>query len=129
ATYGQRGKTAKFTLTEDVSSNPTAWNVIVLPMTRFTVTDTTLGAVIFAGVVTDPFLRKEGAVLNHWELNCRDYTVYADNVIIHGDYTDDTADFIIKDLTARAGCGITTNNVQPGPQIARVVINYLTLSE
>jgi hypothetical protein len=129
ATYGQRGKTGKFILAEDVASNPTAWKVVVLPMTRFTVTDTTLGAVIFAGVVTDPFLRKEGALLNHWELSCRDYTVYADNVIIHGDYTNATADVIIKDLTSRANCGITTNNVKPGPQIARVVINYLTLSE
>lgn len=130
ATFGMRGQTAKFYLAEDISLNPTNWNVLPKPLQQLTVTDTVLGKAIFAGVVTDPRLNKEGPLKNRWDLACRDYTLYAENRFVSGDYTNKTGDFIIKDLVARTtGCGLTTNHVPPMPQIARVVINYKSLAD
>lgn len=128
ATYGQRGATATFRLSEDLQFKATP-ALIVKPLTRITVYDMGLGATIFGGVILNPKLYKYGPMLNTWTLTCRDYAEYSDNVIVNGDYSNKTLDFIIKDLNTQANCGITTANVQPGPLIARVVINYLTLTD
>lgn len=128
STYGQRGRTASFQLVEDLQGKA-AWALTVLPLSRITVTDTGLGKIIFGGVVQTPRLYRDGPVRNVWVLTCKDGTLYADNRIVKGDYSNKSLDFILKDLTTQANCGITTKNVIPGPQIARVVINYLQLSE
>lgn len=68
---------------------------------------------------------------NHleWQLSCVDYTFLADNIIVFGTFYNQSADQIIKTLVAQANVGLTTNNVQAGPAIPVVQINYLTLSE
>lgn len=128
ATYGQRGRTAQVLLVEDLQGK-SDWALKVKPLSRITITDANLNQIIFGGIVMSPRLYRDGPVRNEWQLTCKDGTFYADNKIVKGDYSNATLDFILKDLTTQANCGITTNNVIPGPQIARVVINYLQLSE
>lgn len=129
--FGRQGDTAVIALVEEHTGTP----VVHIPvMSQISLTDHTAGVNLFAGVVNDPILQVDGPTLNEWDLNCTDYTFYADNAIVHGIFYGFTADQIIISLVQQANCGITavsTRNggfVAPGPVISAYVLNYNPLS-
>lgn len=129
--FGRQGDTAVFPLTEEHSGTPT----LAIPvMSRVSLYDHTAAQNLFAGVVNDPVLCVLSPNLNEWDLNCTDYTWYADNAIVHGIFYGWTVDQIIVSLVEQANCGITAKTtanggfVAPGPQLASYVLNYNTLS-
>src|ERR1039457_4334377 len=124
--FGRQGDTASFSLYDEITT--TAPNFVVKPLQSIVLTDTNLGTVMFGGLVTNPKWVQEAPNLIRWDLQCVDYTYYANKIIVHGIFVGQTADAIIKDLVTLANVGLTTNNVQPGPTIDRIKINYLTLS-
>jgi hypothetical protein len=130
--FGRQGDTAVFPLTDEYSGTP---NVIIPVESQVTLYDANCGQVLFAGVVNDPSLQVTGPNRNEWTLSCTDYTLFADNAIVHGVYNGWTADAIIIDLTRQANCGIFADSVRnggfvaPAPQLATFVLNYCSLSE
>jgi hypothetical protein len=76
-----------------------------------------------------------GPTINEWDVQCTDYTFYADNKIVNGTFIGFTVDQIVVRLTQAANCGITAKTVKnggfvaPGPQLASFVLNYVTLSD
>ena len=131
--FGRQGDTAVITLVEDFQGTGTP-QVHIPVMSQVNLYDHTAGQNLFAGVINDPIQMVDGPNSNEWDLNCTDYTFYADNAIVHGIFYGFTADQIIIDLVRQANCGITaasTRNggfVAPCPQIAAYVLNYNPLS-
>lgn len=134
--FGRQGDTATFVLVDDWSQPGQSGPSLVIPaMSQVKLVDNTAGQTLFAGVCNSPQLTPVAATRNEWALLCTDYTFYADNAIVHGTFNGLTVDQIIVSLTQQAACGIsaaTVHNggfVAPGPTIASVVINYMTLSD
>jgi hypothetical protein len=129
--FGRQGDTACLTLVEEHASTPA---VYIPVMSQVSLNDLTAGVNLFAGVINDPILCVDSPNLNEWDLNCTDYTFYADNAIVHGIFYGFTADQIIISLVQQADCGVTAVStadggfVAPGPQIAAYVLNYNPLS-
>lgn len=133
--FGRQGDTATFPLKDDYQGQSQP-NISIPVMSQVKLVDNNLGGkVLFAGVVNDPVLVVESPTLNEWDLQCTDYTFYADNIIVNGTFAGLTVDQIVVRLTAQAGCGINAATVQnggfvaPGPQLASFVLNYSTLSD
>lgn len=130
--FGRQGDTALLTLMED--HGDATPSVYIPVMSQVNLYDNTAGLNLFAGVINDPILCVNAPSLNEWDLNCTDYTFYADNAIVHGIFYGYTADQIVISLVQQADCGITAVSVadggfvQPGPQIAAYVLNYNPLS-
>lgn len=131
--FGRQGDTAVLPLTEDFGSHAPVVNIPV--MSQVSLFDNSSSTSLFAGVVTDPVQYVVGTKINEWDLNCTDYTFYADNAIVHGIFYGYTVDQIIVELVQQANCGITAvpstagGFVNPGPQLASFVYNYGTLSD
>lgn len=131
--FGRQGDTATFPLVDEYAGTTSSFYVPVLSQVKLY--DNLAGQTLFAGVCTNPALSVQGTNLNEWDLQCTDYTFYADNAVVHGTYIGQTVDQIVVALTAQANCGIsaaTTRNggfVAPGPQLANVVFNYTRLSD
>lgn len=131
--FGRQGDTAVMVLVDEYMSTPTFWIPV---MSQIKLVDTTEGqnVTLFAGVVNDPIQQVTSPNRNEWQLNCTDYTLYADNAIVHGNFYGLTVDQIIVSLTEQAGCGISAARiadggfVAPGPQLASFILNYTTLS-
>lgn len=130
--FGRQGDTATFSLWDELDNDndnddltPT---FVVKSLQSISLVDTNISETIFSGLVVNPIWVQVSPTLIRWDISCRDWTYYADSIIVHGIFVGDTADNIIKDLVAQAGVGLTTNNVQPGPTINRIKINYLSLS-
>jgi hypothetical protein len=129
--FGRQGDTAQLVLAEEFTSAP---SVIVPVMSQINLRDNIAGQTLFAGLVNDPVLLPTAPNRNEWTLNCTDYTVYADNALVHGIYYGWTVDRIVVDLTQKAQCGIKAARiadggyVAPGPQLASYVQNYNQLS-
>lgn len=130
--FGRQGDTATIVLVEDLQglSSP---NVIIPVLSQITLYDNTAGKSLFAGVVTQPTLIPS-ANRNEWVLHCTDYTLYADNAIVHGTRNGLGVDQIVVAMTAQANCGITAATVAnggfvaPGPVLTQVNLPYQTLS-
>lgn len=131
--FGRQGDTATVVLVDDWAgaSSP---HFSIPTLSQVSVYDNNLGQNLFAGVVTDPTLLVDGANRNEWSLECTDYTFYADNAIVHGQFNGLTVDQIVVDLTRQANCGITAAStsaggfVAPAPLLTQVNLNYQTLS-
>jgi len=130
--FGRQGDTALIPLIDEYTTTPSFHIPVLSQVSLF---DNTANVSLFAGVINDPVLRVEGPNSNEWDLQCTDYTCYADNAIVHGTYIGWTVDAIVVDLTAQANCGITAAKianggfVAPGVQLASFVLNYTTLSD
>lgn len=131
--FGRQGDTATIPLTDDWQgkSSPNFWIPV---FSQVDLVDHTAATTLFAGVVNDPVQRVVGANRNDWALQCTDYTIYADNTVVHGNFYGQTVDQIVVALTQQANCGITAASiadggfVAPGPQLASFILNYTTLS-
>jgi hypothetical protein len=132
--FGRQGDTANFPLVDDyqVKGSP---NISIPVMSQVKLVDNTLNKTLFAGVANNPTLVVQGPTINEWDLQCTDYTFYADNVIVNGTFLGLTVDQIVVRLTQQANCGITAKTIRnggyvaPGPQLASFVLNYTTLSD
>lgn len=131
--FGRQGDTATFPLVDEY--NGTTPHVVVPPLSQVSLRDNILSKVLFAGVANDPILQVTSPIRNEWALQCTDYTYYADNALVHGQFYGLTADQIVISLTQQANCGISAATIRkggfvaPGPQLASVVLNWMTLSE
>lgn len=133
--FGRQGDTATFPLIEDYETTGTP-SLYVPVMSQVKLIDNNLGGkVLFAGVANDPVLAVQSPTLNEWDLQCTDYTFYADNIIVNGTFIGLTVDQIVVRLTQQANCGIVAKSIRnggyvaPGPQLASFVLNYVTLSD
>jgi hypothetical protein len=130
--FGRQGDTALIPLVDEYLTVP---NFTIPVFSQVRLADNTAGTVLFAGVCVNPSLMPDGPTRNEWTLHCVDYTFYADNAIVHGIFNGLTVDQILVALTKKADCGITAATVRdggyvaPGPQLASVVFNYVTLSD
>lgn len=132
--FGRQGDTAQLPLVDDYAATGTP-TLIVPVMSRVALVDNNLATTLFAGVVTDPILQITGPNRNEWQLNCTDYTAYADNSTpITGEFIGQSIDQIVVQLTEQANCGITAATVAdggfvaPGPVLPSVAIPYMSLS-
>lgn len=129
--FGRQGDTATFPLVDEYVTTP-HFSIPMYSQVKFV--DVTLGLTLFAGVVNHPHLAVDGPGSSEWQLQCTDYTFYADNAVVQGTFTGQTVDQIVVALTKLANCGITADTVanggfvSPGPQLASFVTNYTTLS-
>lgn len=131
--FGRQGDTATIPLVDEYAGTTSSFYVPALSQVKLV--DNLAGQTLFAGVVDTPTLVVQGPNLNEWDLDCTDYTYYADNAIVRGIFNGQTVDQILIALTAQANCGITAASVRnggfvaPGPQLATFVLNYCTLSD
>lgn len=131
--FGRQGDTATFTLVDDYSATGTP-NFVVKVFSQIKLYDNNIGTTLFAGVVNNPYMQVVSPRRNEWNLQCTDYTFYADNSIVQGTFIGQTVDQIVIALTQQANCGITAKSisnggfVSPGPQLASFVSNYTTLA-
>jgi hypothetical protein len=131
--FGRQGDTALLALRDDWQGLPhPRFHIPVLSQVKLY--DNVAAKTLFAGVINDPVQVVVGASCNDWKLQCTDYTYYADNSTVHGNFYGKTVDQIVVSLTQQANCGITAATianggfVAPGPQLASFVLNYTTLS-
>lgn len=129
--FGRQGDTATIPLIDDFRSAAT-FHIPV--MSQISLYDNTAGLSLFAGVVNDPILAPQSPTQNEWDLNCTDFTFYADNALVQGTFNGWTVDAIVVALTQQANCGISAATIQnggfvaPGPSLASFVQNYDSLS-
>lgn len=133
--FGRQGDTATFALMEDYSEHGSP-QVVVLAESQVSLYDNVAGENLFSGVVTCPTLVVQvPGLMNEWDLTCTDYTIYADNKVVHGTFYGYTVDQILISLTRQAACGITAvassdgGFVEPGPQITSFIFNHGKLSD
>jgi hypothetical protein len=86
------------------------------------------GTVIFEGLAYQIKTLIPGPNLWQYEVDAVDYTIYLDNRVVAGRYVGQTVGYIVSDLLANYACGITGNNVSPGPCLALVSFQYVTFS-
>jgi hypothetical protein len=131
--FGRQGDTASFVLVDDWGGQPHPHFYIEV-LSQVLLYDHTAGQTLFAGVITDPTLYVDGANRNEWNLNCTDYTFYADNANVQGIFNGFSIDKIIVALTQQADCGITAATiadggfVAPAPSVNTINFTYATLS-
>lgn len=129
--FGRQGDTATLPLVDEYVNNPSFY----IPVdSQVALVDNSIGTTLFAGVCNDPVLTPTGPNRNEWSLQCTDYTYYADNALVRGQFYGQTVDQIVVALTQLANCGISAATVAnggyvaPGPQLASFILNYTTLS-
>lgn len=132
--FGRQGDTATVPLVDDWQGQAHP-NFYIPVLSQISLHDNTAGVFLFAGVVNDPVLSISGSNRNEWTLNCTDYTFYADNVIVAGQFFGKTVDQIVISLTQQANCGIDAKTIPnggfiaPGPVLSSFILNYTTLSD
>src|SRR5690349_1652453 len=130
--FGRQGDTATIPLVDDWQGQAHP-NFYIPVLSQVSLFDNTAGQSLFAGVVNDPVLQVAGPNRNEWNLSCTDYTFYADNVVVAGQFFGETVDQIIIALTKQANCGIDAKTipnggfVAPGPVLSSFILNYTTL--
>lgn len=130
--FGRQGDTALLVLLDEHPDGRPSFVIETLSQIRLY--DNIAGVTLFAGVVTSPGLCVVSPNLNEWDLNCTDYTFYADNSIVRIIRNGETIDSVVTELTNGARCGISAAKVRdggfvaPGPQLPSFVLNYTTLS-
>jgi hypothetical protein len=132
--FGRQGDTAVIPLVDDWQGQAHP-NFYIPVLSQVSLFDNIADQYLFAGVVNDPVLSVTGPNRNEWTLNCTDYTFYADNSVVAGQFYGLTADQIIISLVAQANCGISAAAVRnggfvaPGPALSSFILNYSTLSD
>lgn len=128
----RRGATATFSV---IDSPPDGAAGFTLPFVNIldtvTIYDWDEVTPIFSGVVTHTRVRCPSPNTNIWECSCLDANYYleAPSELVNTSYSNQTADYIVKDLFATYLPTITTANVQPGPVIPNVVLAHKTMGE
>lgn len=131
--FGRQGDTATFVLVDDWSAQSQP-NFKIDVLSTVKLIDNNINTVLFAGIVSDLVQDVQSPKYNEWDLNCTDYTFYADNAVVQGTFVGFTIDKIIVDLVKQANCGITAATianggfVAPAPQLPSFVQNYASLS-
>lgn len=115
--WGRQGDTAQVELLDEHPDGSPSFHV--RPMATVELRDTNLGILLFGGLVTQPNWIRNSPNMTTWRLMCSSPAVYLQNRIISSDYTNWTADAIVRDMLAQADCGITGNHISPGPLIAK----------
>lgn len=115
--WGRQGDTAQVELLDEHANGTPSF--YVRPMATVEIRDLNLGLLLFGGVVTQPNWIRNSPNMTTWRLMCSSPAVYLQNRIISSDYTNWTADAIVRDMLAQANCGITGNHISPGPIIAK----------
>ena len=129
--FGRQGDTASFTLVDEYVTTP---NFHIPVFSQVTLYDNIANQTLFAGVINDPIFNVISPTRNEWQLQCTDYTFYADNAIVQGTFIGQTIDQIVISLTRQANCGINAATIADGgfvapcPQLGGYVSNYQTLS-
>lgn len=135
--YGRQGTTARFQLFDDWSAlTPSVPAVpFIKPLSEIIFTDTSIGQVLFAGYVTTPNINTFSPTCNEWLLDCIDYTLRADNIIVFDDLYNLSADKMIVQLNKDAAAAnlsaastASGGKVAPGPILGRMQFPYVTLS-
>lgn len=115
--WGRQGDTAMIVLTDEYASTP---NFSVPANATIELRDLNIGQILFGGLVPKPRRTVLSPNLCSWTLSSTaSGTAYLNGRSLTFDYTNWTADAIVRDLLTRAACGVTANHVQPGPVIAR----------
>ena len=88
------------------------------------------GELVFGGIIDVPEEQRVGEGLVH-SIRCIDYHYHADKLIAAASYVDTVAGDVVLDLltTYLVPEGITAGTIQDGPEIARAVVNYVTVSK
>lgn len=130
--FGRQGDTATFCLIEEHSGTP---SIVIKPMSQVKLHDSIAGQTLFGGVVTEPGLCVLSPTLNEWDLQCTDYTIYADNALVRWPASGiQASDQIVIGLVNQAACGITAKRyadggyVAPGPALPEWSSGWTTLS-
>ena len=125
--FGRQGTTAEFVL---INEKPLTNPLVIRPYSLIEFDDANTGALLFGGVVNDPYLVISNAMYAEWYLDCIDYTTYADNIIVsYGPAYDTAAGDLIQAVTVEAQCGIAPGFVAVGPTVAAIQILDQTLTE
>lgn len=130
--FGRQGDAAVFPLRVEHSG---ALPFHIAAGSQVRLHDTTVGQTLFGGVVTNPALTVLGPTLAEWDLNCTDYTFYANSAIVRFPASSTQAsDQIVIDVTRSANCGIRASKVAdggfvaPGPDLPDWTLGYTTLT-
>lgn len=115
--WGRQGDTATVYLTDEFATTP---NFTVPPLATVELRDLNMGIILFSGLATRPRRTVESPNLVTWMLSCTaSGTAYLNARVLSYDYSNWTADAIVRDLIAQSSCGVTANHVMPGPVIPR----------
>jgi hypothetical protein len=130
--FGRQGDTALLPL---VVEHNGALPFAVPPMSQIRLHDSYCGQTLFGGVITNPASGWQGPNLGEFDLNCTDYTFYADHSIVRFPASGVAQpDAIVVGLTNGANCGISAATladggyVAPGPALPQWTLGYTTLS-
>jgi hypothetical protein len=132
--FGRQGDTAVIPLVDDWQGQAHP-NFYIPVLSQVSLYDNIAAEYLFTGVVNDPILSVTGANRNEWNLNCTDYTFYADNTVVSGEFFGVSVDQIVVSLTQQANCGISAAKISsggfvaPGPVLSSFILNYTTLSD
>ena len=142
--YGRQGSTATFVLTAPTGysfagSKDTALTLLVKPMSTIALIDTSTGALIYAGIIQQPYLVFLSATIIQYWVQCVDFTYMVDSALVSYSPGPLPGDQIVKNLIYNAngggGTAETSNlGVQPGavssaPTISGFQSNYLQLTD
>ena len=81
--FGRQGDTGIFILVDEYVTTP---SIVIPVLSQVELIDNTAGQTLFAGVCNDPVLDVTSPTRNEWNLQCTDYTFYADNAIVRGQF-------------------------------------------
>jgi hypothetical protein len=130
--FGRQGDTAAIPLMVEHSG--------ILPfyipvMSQVKLHDSRVGQTLFGGVVTNPAGCPQGVNLYEYDLNCVDYTFFADSAIVRRPASSvQASDQIVVGITNSANCGISAATiadggyVAPGPALPEWTLGYTSLS-
>jgi hypothetical protein len=93
--------------------------------------DSSLG-VLFAGVIVKVEMKEKilGQSIPIWEVECDDYTALLNKKLVVEEYSNQTADFIVKDICSKYCPEFTVSGVETGaPAIEYMQFNYQTPQE
>lgn len=120
---------------EHADPHETPLTLLAKPMSEIWLNDTTLGVTLFAGLLTDPKFVFLSATLAEYQLNCRDFTYYADSRLVSASYLNKTVKYMITDLVnnhpgSDAPTGLTADPDMPdGPVVNAVQFDHVSLSD
>ena len=135
--FGRQGDTAVFPLVVEHPAGSLPWHI--LPMSLVKLHDPIAGQTLFGGVVTNPAYAPQGPALMEIDLNCVDYTFYADHALTRWPSSSvQASDRLVVAVTQAAnngaGCGISAARIAdggfiaPGPDLPEWTTGYATLS-
>lgn len=85
--------------------------------------------VIFAGIVVQVKKTIDSQLIENIEVDCTDYTSVFDRILAAKTYENETVENIIADLVSNFAPDFTTDNVESGFVITKIVFNQMALSD